>query len=405
MLVEVNRSKDQATGLARVAEIVRRGKTGTGFHHPVLDWLQQHTKRGPALIFDITRIKKRMAWLSEQAGSLSIDTLVAVKSCPQLRYLETAHKHLDGFDVSNPAEYACLPDDLVGKLVSVTSPDLDVHLKDFVAKGNTAVVALDSRTQLERYFSQAPGIPYLLRVQGCEFLGKEDTAYHAETRFGFTIDEIAHLLQQPELRACPPSGFHVHHGSERNSVSTYRSIIGGLKALTRRASFEPVIINLGGGWHCLDHGDIASLLAEARRAFPAPCTLVIEPGQWYGKDAGFAVGTIVNQMTSTDTLKYVLNLSRACHLQWSGIKLLYSMAPRPRKNCAVQFLGATCYEGDSVGRFLLPYGDDFSRESGFAPGRQVIFSGVSLYSAAWNTSFNGIPKAEVVWWNSGQAGE
>jgi len=48
----------------------------------------------------------------------------------------------------------------------------------------------------------------------------------------------------------------------------------------------------------------------------------------------------------------------------------------------------------------VPYFDDLPRESGLMPGSQVIFSGVSTYSAAWNASFNGAPKADVRWWRA-----
>ena len=50
---------------------------------------------------------------------------------------------------------------------------------------------------------------------------------------------------------------------------------------------------------------------------------------------------------------------------------------------------------------MLPYDSDFFSESGLATGERVVFSNVSTYSVAWNTSFNGIPEAEIAWWNAG----
>ena len=55
--------------------------------------------------------------------------------------------------------------------------------------------------------------------------------------------------------------------------------------------------------------------------------------------------------------------------------------------------------GRFSGEFLLPYVDSFDEESGFALGSAIILSNISLYSIAWNTSFNGIPSADVLWWN------
>jgi diaminopimelate decarboxylase len=120
---------------------------------------------------------------------------------------------------------------------------------------------------------------------------------------------------------------------------------------------------------------MVAVLADARRAFPAPCSIVLEPGQWYAKNSGFAVGNIVNQ-TRSGTFKYVVDLSRDCHLKWSKVKLIYPTHGRPKKFCAVQFFGASCYEQDMIGKFMLPYDNDFLIESGLAMGERVVFSNV-----------------------------
>jgi diaminopimelate decarboxylase len=117
--------------------------------------------------------------VSELASPLSIRALLAVKSCPDPRYLSAGMKHLDGFDISNAAEYACLPDNLEGKLVSITSPALSGDINRFVVKGNTAVIALDSQEQLACYFRTMPRIPYLLRIQGSDLLEEADPAHYA----------------------------------------------------------------------------------------------------------------------------------------------------------------------------------------------------------------------------------
>ena len=399
MFAEVPQSDGYAQGLSQLVEIERQRGLGQTFHPRVLDWMDANPHSGPTLIFDITRIEQRMQWLRGLAGPLSITALMAVKSCPDPLYLGAGMKHLDGFDISNSAEYACLPTNLDGKLVSVTSPALNVDINSFVVKGNTAVVALDSQEQLARYFDNMPRIPYLLRVQGSDLLEQVDPAHYARPRFGFTKDEVREVIQQPQLRANPPAGFHVHHGSERNTASTYRSMIKALRSLAHQQAIDPMVINLGGGWHGVNQEEMGGVLADARRAFPAPCSILLEPGQWYAKHSGFAVGNIVNQTQSGDIIKYVLDLSRDCHLKWSKVKLIYPTNNRPRRFCEVQFFGASCYEADLIGTFMLAYDSDFFRESGLATGGRVVFSNVSPYSAAWNMSFNGIPRAEIAWWD------
>jgi len=290
---------------------------------------------------------------------------------------------------------------LEGKLISVTAPDLNTGFDGFTSRGNTAVVVLDSLTQLNHYFSQQSSVPYILRIQGSDLLkgmDPPDPAYFPVSRFGFTIEEVHQLFQHPQVRTSPPAGFHVHHGSERNQLSTYKSIISGLGRLASQLSLSLKFINLGGGWHSLGQEDISRILREARDVFPLPCSILIEPGRWYAENAGFAVGNIVNQSRSGGTVMYTVDLSGRCHLHWSDVRLLHTIDAGSTSACEAQFFGASCYEGDRVGKFLLPFPGDFFKESGLAPGKQVIFSGVSTYSIAWNTSFNGIPRAEVIWW-------
>lgn len=392
--------QDHASTAAHLARLMRQANSGIAFQHPILDWSSSNPSDAPALHFDLGRVEQRMHWLGERARSLGITALVSVKSCPDPEFLGVGHRHLGGFDVSNLTEYAGLPDDLEGKLVSIASPGMISDVDRFVAKGNSAVVVIDSQTQLDRYFQQKPSVPYVLRVQGSDLLkdmDPPDVAYYPETRFGFTVESINRLLQQPLVRTNPPRGLHVHHGSEENRVSTYRALIDGLKYLARQLPVAPECINLGGGWHRLSDDEFGLVLTEARQAFPLPCSILIEPGRWYAEDAGFAVCTIVNRLQPGDTAKYVVNLSSRCHLRWSDVKLIFPLEPGFRRLHEVELFGPSCYEGDRIGRFLLPYRDDFLAESGFVPGKRIVFSGVSTYSAAWNTSFNGIPKADVTW--------
>ena len=402
MLAEVKKTPQLSDGLSDLVGMMRGARTVTAFEHPILDWLASNQIKRPTLIYDLDLMANRMQRLNEVARTLFVEPLAAVKSCPDRIYLNTCESFLSGFDVSNIAEYDCLSNDLRGKLVSVTSPNLQIDFDLFVAKGNAAVIVLDSLNQVEYYLRQQPHVPYMLRVQGSDLVRSNEQGSYAGSRFGFTMPEVRRLLDRQDVKAHPPSGFHVHHGSERNSVETYRSIIVGLRVLAHDCAMEPGVINLGGGWHRLNEEDICNVLTEARRAFPRPWSILMEPGQWYAENAGFAVGTIVNCASTDGALRYVLDLSCECHLKWSDVNLLYPMTDRSREFIEVQFYGASCYEADRIGKYMLPYNTDFVRQSGFLLGANVIFTNVSLYSLAWNTSFNGIPRANIIWWRDGR---
>ena len=77
------------------------------------------------------------------------------------------------------------------------------------------------------------------------------------------------------------------------------------------------------------------------------------------------------------------------------MKLIIPIEPRPREAQRAQFFGASCFEGDLIGNFIVPFHSDFSHQAGLTPGQQVVFSNVNCYSIAWNESFNGIAQANV----------
>ncbi len=381
--------------MANIKGLVDSFNAGKSFQHPVLNRFKANSDSGPSLYFDMEKVEQRMGQLAEVARPLDVTPLLAVKSFPDERCLAAAQRILGGFDISNPGEYAGLPHNLNDKLVSIVSPEMDFDISSFVSKGNAAVVVLDSFTQLDRYFSQRPGIPYMLRVRSTHLLENTDPAYYEQTRFGFSLQEVGQALKHPKVIATPPAGFHVHHGSETNRLTTFQSMIKGLASLARELPAEPTFINLGGGWSELTPEEIGNLLTQARKTFPLPCSILMEPGHWYSKDTGFAVCTVVNQMQSIDTINYTVNISQRAHLRWSDVKLIVPIVSQPRKVQQVQFFGPSCFEGDLIGNFMVPYHSDFSHESGLIPGQQVVFSNVNCYSAAWNASFNGVARAKV----------
>lgn len=400
ILIELEQFGKPKVGKEKFAVALQRARTNRLSSHPVRNWIETAGITRPTLVFDSKTIESRMRWLAEMSSSFSVTPLLAVKSCTDPEFLELAHLYLDGFDVSNLAEYSLLGAELQGKLVSVTSPAMTGSLDCFRSKGNDLIVALDSQSQLELHLGQERPCDYLLRIQGSSLLeGSKpaDAAYYPVTRFGFTVNEVKRLLQDPKVQKRQPLGFHVHHGSEVNRLSTYQTIVNGLAKLAALLN-EPVrYINLGGGWHHLSKQDISDVLDSARSLFPEPCSIVIEPGRWYAEPAGYAVGTIVNLSRAGDIVRCTLDLSGKSHLHWSSPRLLHLFEPHHDKGCVVQFFGPSCYESDFIGKYYVPYFADVVADAGLSCGKQVVFGNISTYSVEWNTSFNGIPVADVEW--------
>jgi len=400
ILIDLGAFKQPATGEARFAAALQQAIKRDVSAHPVINWVESTEINKPTLVYDMNIIRERMRWLASLSQSFSVTPLLAVKSCTDSAYLQVANNYLGGFDVSNLTEYLALPADLHGRLVSVTSPAVLENQDSYRSKWNGLIITVDSQLQLDRHLAQAQPCEYLLRVQGSSLLKDArpaDPAYYPVTRFGFTADEVVRLLKAPWMQNNLPVGFQVHHGSETNQSSTYKTIINGLVRLSGLLEGVLKYINLGGGWHCLNQQEFSDVLTSARKRFPEPCSILLEPGRWYSQAAGFAIGSIVNISRAGEVIRCTLDLSAKSHLRWSHPRLLHMFEPQHDRKCVVQFYGPSCYESDLIGKYYLPYSTDALKDSGLSYGKQVVFSNVSTYSREWNTSFNGVPLADVEW--------
>lgn len=397
MIISLRPANDLASRLSELHEVMRKVRSGSGIHHPILDRAGTFASNGPTLAFDLGLIERRMARLHNMARNFAIDVLLSVKSCPDHTFLNLAHDRLDGYDISNIHEFGIIPKDISNKLVSITSPNINFEIYQLMSKLKSAIVVLDSDIELYLHRRSGINIPYLLRLNSLDLLKGVNSSNMPASRFGFSLDEARALISGSSLPSTSPSGFHVHHGSERNDLRTYQSIIRNLKRFAEDLNFTPLYINLGGGWHSMKDEEISAAFHLVRAEFPKPCRIIIEPGRWFGQDAGFAIGCIVNQAFGPRQARFVTDLSRDCHLKWSKPRLLVSVDARANKFCDVEILGSSCYEGDIIGKFTVPYYDNLTGETGLQFGSRIVFGGISTYSLSWNHSFNGIGEADIVW--------
>ncbi|MBA3538564.1 MAG: hypothetical protein H0T79_02965, partial [Deltaproteobacteria bacterium] len=154
------------------------------------------------------------------------------------------------------------------------------------------------------------------------------------------------------------------------------------------SGLEPAFVNLGGAWHGLTEGVLATTLADLRALVPAAIELVIEPGRLVARGAGFACGAVTRARVLDDRVLRMTELSRICHLRWSQVELV-APAPAAGNGERTLFAGPTCYEDDVLGEWTVPPGH-------FEVGARIVLRDVTGYALAWNTSFGGVPAAAVI---------
>ena len=319
----------------------------------------------PALVFDATRIEANARAIREAARDYT--TLFAVKSFPHAEVRAICARYFDGFDVASTEEAA----QVEGRVISIADPS--ARATD--ARAQRLIVSCETASQVAAAPARAEiAIRVSLSIAGRDpAVGAIEASGHRRSRFGLeTREQIAALHAAAGDR---PVGLHIHHGPV--TATSSERFIATARAALALADFEPRFLNVGGAWHGI--ADLPRGFAELRAAVPAAIELVIEPGRALVDGAGFACGRVV---IARDALR-VVDLSRICHLRWSQVELVVK---HPGNGESTLFVGPTCFEDDVLGDWVTE-----------PPpvGASIVLRNVTGYAVGWNTSFGGVPAAEV----------
>lgn len=331
------------------------------------------------VIFSLNKIKEKSKILARVAKQYQINLLLAVKAANHI--LNTIQGDIQGFDISNSQEFALTDGEGFYFITNCPLDDIDfvqqLQKKHYLISCNSLY-----------YFQEISekDLPFVLRLQSTDLLGN---AQNPGSRFGLTKDQVLGLKEQLQ-KNCNFSGFHFHHGSEKNSIVTYQAAITAIKELTRDLSIKKELnINLGGGFASLTITEIEVILNHARQEL-SEHKLYIEPGRYFTEGTGSCFSQVIDIQEDKDNLIVTLNVSRECHLKWSRIDKIQILkkdkSTYKKRSKRITFYGNTCYENDIIGC------SHFEEYSEIGIGDTVVLSNISGYSLAWNTSFNGIPK-------------
>jgi len=331
------------------------------------------------LVFDLGAIERNLVRVADAARAARITPLFALKSFPHPRVRELAARHVAGFDVASVGELREAP---AAQIVSIVDPTGGAIAHAPV--GPRVIVGCETIDQLR---AAPPHAEIAIRISA-SITGRDPAigalaagSGHRRSRFG--LDDRAQIgeLVAAARAAGRHVGLHVHHGPV--TATSAERFIATARAAIALAEIEPAFIDLGGAWHGI--ADLHAAFADIRAALGS-LEILVEPGRLYAQDAGFATGRIASARDVGDRLLVVTELSRICHLRWSQVELV-GRAPRPGEGRKVHVVGATCYEEDVIGEWIVEPAQ---------LGERIVLARVSGYALAWNTSFGGVPAAEVV---------
>jgi len=338
----------------------------------------------PTLVFDRARIAANLRAIAAAARAHGITALFAAKSFPHAEVRALAGELLDGFDAGSAGEVAELP---AARVLSIMDPS--GRAAAIAPRGTRVIVGCETLEQVQA----APAHAEIAIRISASITGRDpavgavlDGSGHRRSRFGVEADG-ATIRAMVHAAAGRPVGLLVHHGpvtatTGERFVTTARAVLAAADA----AELVPRFVDLGGAWHGIP--DLSAALATVRAAVPAGIELIIEPGRRVTDEAGFACGRVVVARELADRPLRVIDLSRICHLRWSQVELV-GAAPAAGEGRGVLVVGPTCYEEDVIGEWTLAPGR-------LGAGARVVLRHVSGYAVAWNTSFGGVPAADVV---------
>ncbi|MBW2453612.1 MAG: hypothetical protein JRI68_03840 [Deltaproteobacteria bacterium] len=384
---------------------------GSAWGHGSIPWqvplsqtLTDHLQRAldpghrAELVFDLAGMETRMSRLARTGGRQGCRFLQPVKALAAGAFFDLAKTQLDGFDVSNTAEYEALPDDLSGCHVSVTSPSfVPARRADLTRKGNSLTIYVGSEEQYFRLEALDLPVAYGVRLESVSLLDRGQrrrTGLQRRSRFGISASDRPLLERLTSSRKHQFVGFHVHHGFGLNEVGTYEQLASSCGCLAESLGIALPSLNLGGGLHAVLPDQLAATVAAIRRALPTDTELLLEPGDYLSIGCAAAIGSVESVVRRPRWPVVALNLSAACHLRWSYPFPIDPTGTRARGSgeATALLVGPTCCENDIIGRFRLRHPRS---KAPLQVGDTVLFGGISGYSLAWNLAFNGIAPAHI----------
>ncbi|MCP4469659.1 MAG: hypothetical protein GY815_03050 [Gammaproteobacteria bacterium] len=347
----------------------------------------QSSYRNPVLVFNLKVVKQRIQALQTLGNQSNCTFLYALKSFGDEHLIRFFAESNIGFDVSNLAELNSIQNALekrnipcpfisaTGPLAHEVSGSKDVDVINAASIGQYHRVCQDAATS----------VSVGLRIK-CDPMHRYN-ANGDESRFG--IDDNS--LLGATSSGLPVKALHIHQ-SGKKKLENIKNLARTIKLYSDKNLHCFEVINLGGGFYDLSIEEIEDAVVDIRKIIPDNVMLVFEPGNYWFENAGYALGKVVDISEDRKGKPLItLDLSKECHLKWSD--------PQPidwicGSDSRIAFYGSTCREGDHIGEFCFSDVDEVTSE--LQIGETVCFKNISIYSASWNIEFNGIPKAEVI---------
>lgn len=349
--------------------------------------------RSPALVFSAKQIHDRARELSRIAEARRVHVLLAVKAVPHAAAIALIGPWVQGFDVSNAGEFLAVREFSRDRLISLTGPVCSRGTADLI-HGRSAPTIVNAETTEQVAYTCAlrdaavvPGVR-LRAVDLC-------AATNVTPPFGFEEESLAQALTGDPALARQIRAVHTHGGGRDNTVEIIVARAAKCLEIAGRLGIRFSYANFGGGFARLSLPELQHCLSDLVLLSGNSISVMIEPGEYFFAGCGWAEATVLDVTSGTTGARAILDISSEAHLRWSQLADATSdKYAGDGGECAIDFVGPTCHRGDFLGRrWIKP---SLGRPYGVKTGDRVKITGITSYSAGWNSGFNGIAQAAVI---------
>lgn len=292
----------------------------------------------PTLLYDLSKIQENINYYLDLKKEFNVEFLFPVKAFPNIKVLDIFKNNSFGFDVSNKNE-----------------------LKFLKNIDNSFIMYSDPTSELQNDNS--------IRIN---IYGKYIKSHFGDNYNNRNNFEIIH--------------FHI---AEEKTNNVIKELLNNLKNI----NYSNVkMLNIGGGYENLTYQQLRELIIDIKRIIPQNVKLILEPGSMWFKKTGYLIAK-VKKVRNLRNIEYTyLNASKELHSKWSIPKVYFISdniisGDMQTKTLDYVFCGSTCYEKDIF--------CTYKTKSQISEKSKIIFNEIEPYSFSWNSSFNGIEKAEV----------
>jgi len=314
----------------------------------------------PCLYYNLDKIKEDFKYFNANKNE-NIKLLFPVKSFSHKFFLDEISEYLDGFDISNNTEYESI-ESYNKEYISCSSP--------FICEEINEKVIHDVNSE-----DQKPHKKYYIRLN-----------LNESSRFGIDLNSITKEL------LVGSKGIHFHN--QKWGEDAFEKIRGIIKHFEDNFELEENFhFNIGGGYNHISQNELLGELNKLAKE-KSKYIFFIEPGRMFIKNNGYLIGKVleVQNIESIKETRVLTNISHTCHLRWelqgSGINF-YSLLAKGKENKykSISIGGSTVYEHDKICSLEIEnkiYVNDF-----------MCINMISGYGMSWNSTFNGIDKANL----------